>query len=265
MNDANPIPDLLTAIQEDVRRRTEAAGNRQRRYELLADALRDRILSGELKEGASLPGERDFVAMTGLGRGSVREAIRILESEGLLSPKSPGRYGQSVVQPAPDSSVHRQLELFVRGASISSVDLIETRLALEPTLARLAARNRDAADIARLRAVTADMAATDLADRRRLKQLNSDWHVAVARASHNELLTAIMIGVSNAHDMANALERYGDDSHSRLMIAAHERILAAIEDGDEEAAMRRMARHLDAYSRTLAQHLPEELSLDREN
>lgn len=262
MSEIDTDPQVFASIQDAVREAAEADGNRKRLYELLADELRARILSGELAEGLPLPGEREFVTRTGLGRGSVREAIRILESEGLLSPKSPGRYGQSVVQPVPDRSVHRQLELFIRGGAISSADLTETRLAVEPMLARLAARNRTPAELDHIRALNAQMKATPISDRRSLKRLNFDWHIAVARASHNELLLAIMIGISNAHDMASALEEHGSDEHCRLMITAHDRIVTAIAQRDGDTAARRMHRHLDSYARGLARYMPDELPID---
>ena len=60
--------------------------------EALADVLREQILAGGFDEGTSLPSERDIVDETGLGRGSVREALRVLEVEGLIRTKT-GRHG----------------------------------------------------------------------------------------------------------------------------------------------------------------------------
>ena len=63
--------------------------------DVLASELRRQILSGLLPPGASLPAERDLVTQTGLSRGSVRDDLRILESESLVITR-PGRYGGSV-------------------------------------------------------------------------------------------------------------------------------------------------------------------------
>ncbi len=254
--------DVFDAIQLAVHQKTAAEGNTRRRYEILADELRARILSGELGEGTALPGEREFVTRTGLGRGSVREAIRILESEGLISPKSPGRYGQSTVLPVTGQGVHRQLELFIRGGSVSAADLVEVRMAVEPPLARLAALNRNQEDIDRLLGITAAMKATPIEDNRALKKLNFDWHEALAQASHNELLRAFMTGIANVHHRVDNMETFGTPTYSREMIAAHERIESAIIAQEPEAAMRRMSRHLAAYSSGLAKHLPPDLPLD---
>ncbi|MDF1856433.1 FCD domain-containing protein [Pseudooceanicola sp.] len=258
----NRTAETLAEIQQNVRARVESGEAGMRRYELLADELRDRILSGDLAEGVALPGEREFVQRTGLGRGSVREAIRILESEALLSPKSPGRYGQSVVLPVSGKGVQRQLEFFIRGGAISSDDLVEVRLAIEPPLARLAAQNRNQEDLQRLRAILTTMHETPLADRRTLKRLNFDWHVAMAKASHNELLRAFLSGITSMHDRANNMEVHGTDDTTKAMIAALERIQAAIEARDAETAMQRMARHLQAYADGLGRMLPEEIPLE---
>ena len=54
-------------------------------YDALASSIRDRIISGDLTEGSLLPGERDLVEQSGLGRSSVREALRVLSARGLRS------------------------------------------------------------------------------------------------------------------------------------------------------------------------------------
>lgn len=230
-------------------------------YEVLAQELRSRIMSGEFPEGTQLPGERELVLQTGRSRSSVREALRVLESEGLLSKKTVGRYGGSVVQRTPDHTIRRQLDLFIRGRSISFEDLLHTRQAIEPMLAQLAAANRTEEDLAeiRRRTIALEMA---FPDRRHLiTLLNLDWHIAVAAASHNELLNALMTGISGALKHASAIEDYGTDETCLGVIRAHRKILEAIERGDPAAARRRMERHLGAYEKELAEFSPPQLAL----
>src|ERR1700747_630467 len=69
----------------------------------LADDLRERILLGEFPEGTALPTERDLVAQTQMSRATVREALRILEGQGLISIKT-GRAGGDYVQTTDDGS-----------------------------------------------------------------------------------------------------------------------------------------------------------------
>lgn len=244
-----------------IEQRSRDTANQVRRYELLADVLREMIVSGELPIGSHLPAERDLVDITGLGRGSVREAVRILESEGLLSPKTPGRYGVSIVQNVSDKTVHRQLKLFIHGTSIANEDILTVRQIIEPALAQLAALNRTEEDIAAIQAVTNEMHATPPEERRKLGQLNLKWHSAVYRASHNNLLAAIAIGISETQHQARSLEVYGSSEHVEIMLHAHDRIFEAIKLQKPADAHRRMSKHMAGYSETLAQLNPREFPI----
>ncbi|WP_160381608.1 FadR/GntR family transcriptional regulator [Pseudooceanicola pacificus] len=233
----------------------------QRRYEILAQELRGLILSGELKVGDPLPAERDLVEITGLGRGSVREAIRILEIEGLLSPKKPGRKGVSVVQNASDQTVQRQLELFIGGDSVSNDHLLQARMVIEPALARIACDMRTDDDIEAMRAINARIEAIGNADRGALVQLNLDWHSQMFAASHNDLLVAIAIGLTETQHRAGVMGQYGSQEHVRLMVEAHGKILESIIARDGERAYRRTYLHLRGYADTLAKKNPREFDL----
>lgn len=248
-------------LKDDLQDRVATGGSARRRYEVLADELRRLILNGTLPIGDPLPAERDLVDLSGMGRGSVREAIRILEIEGLLSPKKPGRRGMSVVQAASDQTVKRQLQLFIGGDSVSNDQLLEARMILEPALARIAADRRMDADIETLRAVNARIAAIGMSDRRALAALNLDWHVALFRASRNDLMAAIATGLSQTQHTAGVLEVYGEDVHVQTMIAMHDKVLQALIDRDGDAAQRRMWRHLKGYADTLAQLNPADFDL----
>jgi DNA-binding FadR family transcriptional regulator len=117
--------------------------------DVLANELRRQILSGELANGASLPPERELVAQTGLSRGSVREALRVLEAERLLSTR-PGRFGGSTAHQPNDETLGRSMSLFVQGRGISLLALQQTREAVEPSMAALAAQNRTQLELAQL-------------------------------------------------------------------------------------------------------------------
>lgn len=255
--------DRLQALRETLKARVAnpSDATARRRYEVLADELRHLILDGDLKVGEPLPAERDLVALTGLGRGSVREAIRILEIEGLLSPKKPGRNGMSVVQNASDQTVKRQLELFIGGDTVSNDQLLESRLIIEPALARIAAEKRRDGDIETLRDINARIAETGMSDRKALVQLNLDWHVALFRASQNELMAAIATGLTQTQHAAGIMGIYGEERHVQAMVAMHDKILTAVIEQDQDAAYRRTFRHLQGYADTLAKLNPAEFDL----
>jgi len=257
----------LDTLKDSLQRRFDAAtdARSRRRYEVLAEELRSLILNGTLKVGDPLPAERDLVDLSGLGRGSVREAIRILEIEGLLSPKKPGRNGMSIVQNASDQTVKRQLELFIGGDTVSNDQLLEARMIIEPALARIAAEKRMDEDIETLRAINEEITATGMSDRQALAKLNLDWHVALFRASQNDLMAAIATGLTQTQHSAGVLGDHGEEVHVHTMIVMHDKIIAALVDQDGDAAYRRTHRHLKGYADTLARKNPAEFDLSALN
>src|SRR6201997_701171 len=157
--------------------------------DVLASQLRERILSGELAEGAPLPAERELVKQTQMSRATVREALRILEVQNLVRVKA-GRAGGAFVQRPTSKSMASSVSMLIRGRQIKLADLMETREALEPFCAELAARKRTDDDLAVLDRANDDIADPD-ADLPAFLQANLDWHVGVAMASHNALLIGL--------------------------------------------------------------------------
>jgi DNA-binding FadR family transcriptional regulator len=116
--------------------------------DVLAGILREKILDGELQEGVDLPHERDLCAQAGLSRASVREALRILEGEGLIATRLGRNGGSAVVRPT-IATIERSVGIFIRGQGIRLEAVLETRAAIEPPSARFAAQHRTDADIER--------------------------------------------------------------------------------------------------------------------
>lgn len=220
--------------------------------DVLADELRERILTGEFADGAGLPAERDLVTSTRMSRTTVREALRILEVQGLVRIR-PGRSGGAFVQRPGAEDMASTVNLVIRGRDIRVTALLETREAIEPFCAGLAAAHRTAEELEVLeeanRAVSAEPG--DLAG---FLQANIDWHVAVARASHNELLAGLMTALARSIHASTENEMVLGSSARRLTIRQHESITAAIRDRDAEAAVRRMKRHLRSSAAELRQH-----------
>jgi DNA-binding FadR family transcriptional regulator len=214
--------------------------------DVLAAELRKQILGGALAPGFALPPERDLVTQTGLSRGSVREALRILEVEGLVSTR-PGRQGGSVARRPGDESLAKYINLFIHGRGISLISLLQTREAVEPSLAALAAHNRTEEELRELVTISERLEAA-YADTPLYLAENVNWHCAIAAASHNELLRAFMVGISNMVYKASAIENFATADVRQVVIKAHRRILDAIVAKDAQGAGRRMARHLAALT-----------------
>ena len=222
----------------------------QKGFETLAEMLRTQILNGKIGPGQALPNERELVEQSGLSRGSVREALRVLETQGLVSTRVGRNGGRIAVQSSTDT-VKSSLDHFIRGQQVPFPVLMETVEALEPSLARLAAIHRDDADIAALQLASKKLRATTTPAR--FLAANSGWHSAMAQASHNPILTAIYhtlgSGLLDPHVAGFA------SAEIRLaVVQAVGKVEAAIVAGDGEAAKRRMERHVLAY-RALAERV----------
>jgi GntR family transcriptional regulator, transcriptional repressor for pyruvate dehydrogenase complex len=221
-------------------------------YEQVADRLREQILSGELPPGSALPPERELCDRLGVGRTTIREALRALQTKGLAvaaGPTSPLRVvapDALTTEPLRDTLVH-----LLRLGRVPLDDLIGLRVALEGAGAELAAARRPRPDltaareqIARMRASEGDLVAFETADIR--------FHLELVRASGNEALSIVMLAVRDAISAALSAELEAlDDPRAVLgqLVAEHEAILQAILEGEPETARRLSGEHLSRFYR----------------
>lgn len=227
--------------------------------DVLAEHLRQQILDGTLVEGSALPVERDLAALVGLGRQTVRDALRVLEIEGLVMTR-PGRAGGSFVRRPDTGTLERNLSVLVSGRGVRFRSLLETREALEPAAAQLAALHRTPSDLTRL-----DEAADRLATAQDIPgflQCNADWHVAVATASHNEIIEAVVSSLSRVILRSTDIDEFNSEETMAATLKAHDRIMAAIRAGDGDRAASAMSNHVHTY-RTLVEtyDVPEDVPL----
>lgn len=219
-------------------------------YEQVADRLRESILSGELAPGSILPPERELSERFGVGRTTIREALRALQTKGLAvatGPTSPLRVVAPdglTTDPLRDTLVH-----LLRLGRVPLDDLIGLRVALEGAGAAAAATRRPRPDltaardqIAFMRAAGTDLEAFEIADIR--------FHLELVRASSNEALSIVMLAVRDTVSAAllSHLEALDDPAPTlRQLIAEHEGILAAVIDGDGERARHLSGEHLTRF------------------
>ncbi len=219
--------------------------------DVLAERLKQEILSDGYNLGASLPTERELVLTTGLSRGSVREALRILEAQGLVNTRA-GRYGGTTVSKPTADHLTSHISLYIKGRSVTLSALVEVRLALEPMVAALAAERRTEEDLSTLRAIAEriDWAADN--DLTAFLEENVNWHDAIAAASHNDLLHTFATSVSGMMFEASQIKEFASAEVRQRVRHAHMRILEAIEAGDADLARRRVERDVQAYASILA-------------
>lgn len=231
--------------------------------DVLADRLRHEILEGDLGPGSVLPPERTLAVESGLSRTVVREALRILEIEGLIRIR-PGRNGGSVVRRPDLGSFARSLDVFIRGRRLRFQAILEAREQVEPVCAGLAAERRTEEELAELEEIT-EVVERSLDDVPRFLTENVNWHMTVARLSHNELLSAFMHALSSAVRAATDVENFNSQAVREGALHAHRAIFEAVRAGDASRARTVMERHVHAYrTAVLAVPVPEEIDLDRD-
>ena len=213
--------------------------------DVLADSLREQILDGRLRVGATLPNERDLAGQAGLSRASVREALRILEVEGLIATRTGRNGGSEVIRPSL-ATIEKSIGIFIRGQNIRLASVLEVREAIEPHAAKLAALHRTDEDLQVLHDCHRRLV-QQIDDVPAFLRANLDWHVSVVLAAHNELLSAFIGAFAQTVYQSTDLQEFSPPDIRATVARAHQAVMDAIEAGDADAAGRRMARHVGAY------------------
>jgi DNA-binding FadR family transcriptional regulator len=212
-------------------------------YELVLEQLRRSINLGHFAPGEKLPPERDLARQLGVSRTTVREAVRVLEGEGVVEVRRGSTGGILVLPPASRPPyLRRQLRAFD--------DVIDFRIAVESMAARRAAERRTRTDeralrqaLVRLEELAAMGAQGRVADWLRA---DTEYHLLIARIARNaRLLAAVEEGrVEMFHPVGAVWGRLESEAH-----AQHAAICQAIIDGDREAAASSMTAHLEGTRR----------------
>jgi GntR family transcriptional regulator, transcriptional repressor for pyruvate dehydrogenase complex len=225
---------------------------RVRSFDDVLEQLREAILSGRIRPGERLPGERELCEIFGVGRPTLREALRSLEAIGMIEVR-PGKGGGSYAVTPSESTLGDAFAALVnlRGASLE--DLAEFRLDFEPENAAWAARRADAEDISTLERLASEArdAAQDPDDQGRLALVDVGWHEALARATKNRLRIGIALGIHDAvmrrHDAV--LERRRADELALSIPDDLANVTEAVSAGDSETARRLMSEHIERWTR----------------
>lgn len=124
-------------------------------FQNVVDQIQDAILQGRLKAGSKLPAERELKELFKISRGTLREALRVLEQKGLITIKT-GVNGGAVVEALSTNQVSESLDLLIRYQKVSLRDLAEFREGVEGIIAGLAVERVKGKDIQYLKKLLAD-------------------------------------------------------------------------------------------------------------
>jgi GntR family transcriptional regulator, transcriptional repressor for pyruvate dehydrogenase complex len=211
---------------------------RKKVYELVAERLVQEISDRRLNPGDELPRERHLAEAYGVGRSSVREALRMLESRGLIA--SPG--GGRLVVADYANPLNQSLALLLRMHDGDLGELFEIRRILEVESAGLAAQRRSAADVGAMRTAQRTME-EGLGSAERYVDGDVRFHLAIAAATHNRVATYMMQAIRDVLHRA-LLSIYQIPGSPERSLGQHRQILDAIEARRPDQARERMRLHL---------------------
>ncbi|WGX97818.1 FadR/GntR family transcriptional regulator [Nocardioides sp. L-11A] len=214
--------------------------------------LRD-IKRRGLGAGDQLPKEADMLEEYSVGRGTLREALRVLETCGLIALK-PGPGGGPVVQSVHPEDFGRVASLFFQFAEVTYREVNEARLILEPMAARLAAERQKGSDAAR-ELVDLAAAGPDAPDTETYLHITADFHASVIAMGENTLVSLVCQSLAEIfRDRVRSVLFPKTRQHD--VHAAHVDIAEAILAGDGARAESLMTTHMTAYVKYVAKQHP---------
>ena len=220
-----------------------------RAWQLVLESIERDLLDGRLRPGDRLPPERELASTLGVGRSSVREALRVLEVMGLIrTGTGSGPSSGAIIIATPHGGMSALLRLQVAAQGFPLDDVVRTRLVLESAVVE-ALSGDPARDTGAARAVVEAMESPDLTAAEFLA-LDAQLHLALAEASGNAVIAAMMAGLRTAIEsyvQAGAAGIDDWDAAATRLRAEHRSILAAVDDGDAERARGLIRAHITGY------------------
>lgn len=216
--------------------------------ELVSQRLRRQIILGGLSSGDALPSETALMARFGVSRPTLREAFRILESEGLISVRRGAHGGARVRKPTGQiAGLYAGLLLEFRGTSLA--DVHDARILVEPSCAALLADRCTASDVERLRAAV-DREREHLDDPAALIEVHKDFHALVVELTGNKTLSLLhgmlqhILTISGHAHTTAAADSAPDIDALRTAFRSHDALVQHVSNHDADAARALWTEHV---------------------
>ena len=233
-----------------------ARTRRREKPEQIADELRQLIIAGELDEGDSLGHEPELIERFGVSRPSLREALRILEAEGLISVVR-GVLGGVVVHRPDQRQTARTAALVLQARNVPLADVFDARTIIEPAAVRIVAAGRGRRSAARrLRELIAEQEGA-IDDPEAFGRANARFHEELVAMAGNQTLTIVaeMLNEIVARAVTAVSQAAPADGGStatrRRGVRSQERLAALIEAGDASAAEEHWRTHMTVVGRVM--------------
>jgi GntR family transcriptional regulator, transcriptional repressor for pyruvate dehydrogenase complex len=221
----------------------------------IADELRAEIVSGKLSEGDSLGHEPDLVERFGVSRPSLREALRILEAEGLITVVR-GVHGGVIVHEPNQRMTARAASLLLRARNVSLADVFEARALLEPLAAKaIASRRSRKGAVAELSGLI-DKEEESIEDPESFGVANVAFHESLVSLGGNQTLAIVTemldeIVVRAVTTVARTEDSRGSLATRRRGLRSQRRLLELIDAGDADAVAEHWAAHMTVVGRVM--------------
>jgi DNA-binding FadR family transcriptional regulator len=223
---------------------------------LVAQRIVRDVIRGGLKPGDLLPPERTMLEKYETGRGTLREALRLLEFQGVIALK-PGPRGGPVLLDPDASHLANTVVLLMQLKQAPFRTIVEVRSALEPMISSLAA-TRISEDSTKELGSTIDQMRDNLGDQHIFLEANKRFHDIIAWSSGNPLFGYIVDSLLGIMDGTVIGIDYPTPRRTAIL-KAHENIYTAISNRDPQEAEALMRRHIDEYVRYAERKFPEVL------
>ena len=198
--------------------------------------LTDQILTHQVGPGTRLPSERELAELIGVGRSAVREAIKVLQAQGLVTSQV-GQAGGTTIGSAQGISFGRMLQLHMALKEISHDELTETRVLLERAATENAAATASPAALQELQQICEEMAEEN--DVATFNELDTRFHVAIAQAAQNRLVRDLTIAIRQAvaaHILQAERSLPDWQKLQARLVTEHHSIVQALIDHDQSRA-----------------------------
>jgi len=229
-------------------------------FQDVVEQIQEAILDGRLTAGQTLPAERELKEMLSISRGTLREALRVLEQKGLIEIRL-GVGGGSVVKDVDTDQISESLGLLIRAQKVSLNHLAQFREDVEGIVAARAAESRSAADIRKLRDLLAqanESVRKGSSHRQAFIDVDKRIHTTLARITGNpvyiSVLTSIHDNIHRYYDRFLSMEQAKLEENYRDLCD----LVSAVDHGESDKARRLAQKHVSRFNEYMKKRQEEE-------
>ena len=236
------------------RRRPRPRSRSPKAAELIAEEIAGEILARRMKDGDVLPNEREMTDAYDVGRGTLREALRLLETQGIIWIR-PGPGGGPVVREPEPADLAGNLTLLLQFLSAPLDHVVRVRESIEAQVAREAARKATPVQVEELQ-TNVDRTRAVVEDREAFMAENWQFHRMLSAIADNVVFEVFAESLNRITSRLNVAIEYPLPTRERICMA-HQRIVDAIRGGKEQEASDQAEEHMLEFRRYVERRYPD--------